>query len=112
MELFIDCRGNGEVLEELASWLAQESELRGRVTRRNGPPSPGTLGASDLLVVAMESGGVLSVLAASLKAFLSLPRRSDISIVLKSKDGTSLEIDAKRVSNPELLIRETFGHGE
>jgi hypothetical protein len=73
-------------------------------------PAPGELGvAADVLVAAVGSGGAISVLAASLKAFLVLPRRTDLRIVLSAPDGHKVEIDAKRVGDAEALIREAIG---
>lgn len=113
VELSVDCDNPVNGLEVLSDWLAREPSLRGRVTQTTRAPQPGTLGTiSDALVAAAGSGGVLTVLAGSLKTFLSQPRRSDIRITLTSQDGTTLEIDAKRVADVESLIRETFGRGE
>jgi Effector Associated Constant Component 1 len=97
-------------LEELSDWLRQESELRGLVSPAAVVPGPGELGAlSDALVVAVGSGGTLSVLAASLKMFLAQPRRSDVRIVVTAPDGRRVELDAKRVSNVEQLLRQLLG---
>lgn len=112
MELRIQCTEPVDGLEELADWLAMEPALRGCISRPSQAPDPRTLGSlDDVLAIAVGSGGTLSVLAASLKAFLSLPRRSDIHITVTSKDGTRVEIDAKRVADAEALVRETFGRG-
>ena len=100
-------------LEELSDWLGRESELRGLVTPVSAGPVPGELGVpADALVAAVGSGGALSVLAASLKAFLTLPRRSDLRIVLSAPDGHKVEIDTKRVGNAEVLIREVLDRVE
>jgi hypothetical protein len=99
-----------EGLAELSDWLRQESELRGLVSSGNAVPRPGELGAlSDLLMVAVGSGGILSVLAASLKVFLVQPRRSDVRIVVTSPDGRRVELDAKRVGDVEQLLRQVLG---
>lgn len=97
-------------LEELSDWLGRESELQGLITPVSAGPAPGELGAlADALVAAVGSGGALSVLAASLKAFLVLPRRSDLRIVLSGPDGRRVEVDAKRVGDVEALIHEALG---
>jgi hypothetical protein len=102
-----------ERLEELSDWLGRESELRGLITPVHASPVRGDLGVpADALVAAVGSGGALSVLAASLKAFLALPRRSDLRIVLSAPDGRKVEIDAKRVGDVEVLIREVLGWDE
>jgi hypothetical protein len=102
-----------EDLAELLDWLNLESELRGLVTPGDAVPEPGALGAlSDLLMVAVGSGGTLSVLAASLKAFLAQPRRSDVRIVVTSPGGGQVELDAKRVDvgDVEQLLRSLGEH--
>jgi hypothetical protein len=96
-------------LAELSDWLAQEPELRGLIAPKTTGPEPGELGAlADVLVAAVGSGGAVSVLAASLKAFLAQPRRADVRIVLSTPDGLRVEVDAKRVGDVEALVRETL----
>ena len=98
-----------EGLAELSDWLHLESELRGLVSPGDALPGPGALGAlSDLLMVAVGSGGTLSVLAASLKVFLAQPRRSDVRIVVTSPDERRVELGAKRVGDVEQLLRQVL----
>ncbi|GAB2749833.1 effector-associated constant component EACC1 [Kitasatospora kifunensis] len=99
-----------EGLAELSDWLRLEPELRGLVSLADAVPGPRELGAvSDVLVVALGAGGTVSVLAASLKAFLSQPRRSDVRIVVSAPDGRQLEVDAKRVEDVEAVLRQVLG---
>ncbi|MEV0746621.1 hypothetical protein OG345_03105 [Streptomyces sp. NBC_01220] len=109
----VECDDPVEGLAELSDWFAQEHEFRGLVSE-SVVRGPGELGsASDALVIAVGSGGVLSVLAASLKTFLALPRRSDVRIKVSGRpDGRTVEIDAKRVSDVEALLREALGQDE
>jgi hypothetical protein len=98
-----------EGLAELHEWLRQEPEFRGRVAPVVPDPQPGELGViTDLLSVAVGGGGALTVLAASLKAFFAQPRRSDVRITIRTPDGRSVEIDAKRVNDVEALVLNTF----
>jgi hypothetical protein len=92
--------GNQSELESLDDWLSHEKELVGRVTLTAAQPREGELGAlAAALIVAVSSGGALSVLAAALKSYLSLPRRSDVRIkVEESDDRRVIEISADRVS--------------
>lgn len=93
-------------LQELSEWLSLEPQLRGLVTPETAAPKPGQLGVlADVLVAAVSSGGTVSVLAASLRAFLIQPRRADVRIVLSAPDGRRVEIDAKRVDDVEALLR-------
>ncbi|WP_189188832.1 effector-associated constant component EACC1 [Streptomyces albiflavescens] len=111
--LSVGCDDPVEGLAELSDWLGQEPELRGLISQ-SATPGAGELGSfPDALVVAVGSGGAVSVLAASLKAFLALPRRSDVRIkVGGTPDGRTVEIDAKRVSDVEALVREALGRDE
>ena len=107
-------------LESLDDWLRAERELAGRV-RLDGPePRKGELGAlTETLVVALGSGGTISVvgtaLAGALKAWLSLARRSDVTIKVHRADGSSVEIDAKRVNAGDIdvgaAIRQALDFG-
>ncbi len=115
MELRISlATGDLADLESLHDWLSDESGL-GRVKAAGPEPRAGELGTlTDALIVAIGSGGSISVLAASLKAWLSLPRRSDVRIRIHQADGNSVEIDAKRVDagqiDVEEMIRQARGH--
>lgn len=88
-----------EALESLADWLRGEPELAGRVRFAVPEPQEGEMGAlTDALVVAVGSGGAITVLATSLKTWLAHPRRSDIRVVLRSGKNQTVEIDAKRTT--------------
>lgn len=113
MSLSLDGVDAVEGLAELHRWLRREPEFRGCIdamARSAGPDELGTL--PDVLSVAVGSSGLLTVLAASLKVFLSQPRRSDVRITIKAADGRSVDIDAKRVTDVEALLRNAFDHTE
>ncbi len=98
-------------LESLDEWLRREYELAGRVAFAATKPREGELGAlGEALVVAVSSGGALSVLVASLKAWISLPRHSDIRIRVHGPDGRAVEIDADRVNDERIdeLVRQAL----
>jgi hypothetical protein len=100
-------------LQDLASWLSQEPELRGWVKPVTAVPAAGELGAvAEVLVAALGAGGAVSALAASLRGFLSQPRRSDVRIIVEGPDGHRVELEAKRVDNVEGLVRQALGQGE
>ena len=101
-------------LESLDSWLGGELELAGRVRLSAPVPREGELGSvADVLVAAVSSGGALSVLAASLYAWLSQPRRSDVRIRVQGEAGRVVEIDADRVDarQAEVLLRQALDFG-
>jgi hypothetical protein len=112
VEVRISCVGGDRAggVESLSDWFRGEPELAGRL-RVTGPmPGEGELGAlADVLVVAVGSGGALSVLATSLKAWLAQPRRSDVRILVQRDDGQTVEIasrvDAERV---DALLRQAL----
>jgi hypothetical protein len=75
-------------------------------------PGEGELGAlADVLVVAVGSGGALSVLATSLKAWLAQPRGSDVVIRVQRDGGQTVEIDANRIDGERIdaLLRQVLG---
>lgn len=101
-------------LESLDNWLRGEPELAGRVRLAGPAPRPGQLGAlSETLLVAVGSDGAITVvgaaLAAALKAWLSQPRRSDVHIKVHRLDGTTVEIDARRVQAGAIDVAATVG---
>lgn len=86
-------------LESLDDWLRGVPELAALVKVARPVPRPDQLGvAGEALVVAVGSGGALSVLATALHAWLSQPRRSDVRIRVRAPDGRVVEIAADRVS--------------
>lgn len=115
MEVRISCAGGDRAagLESLGDWLRGEPSLAGRL-RFSGPaPGEGELGAiADALVVAVGSGGMLSVLASSLKAWLTRPRGSDVRVRIQVDAGRMIEINASRIDGDRVdeLIRQAFGN--
>jgi Effector Associated Constant Component 1 len=114
MEVRISCVGGDRAadVESLSDWLRGEPELAGRLRVAGPMPGEGELGAlADVLVVAVGSGGALSVLATSLKAWLAQPRRSDVRIRVQHDGGETVEIDANRIDDERVdaLIRQALG---
>lgn len=108
MDLRLSVRGDDPVggLEELLDSLRREPELRGLITMVYAPPAPGALGAlGDALVAAVGSGGAVTALAASLKLFLTQPRRSEVHIVVTGADGRREEIHIKGIDDVEPVLR-------
>jgi hypothetical protein len=111
VQLSVEGDEPAEGLAELSDWLRLEDELRGLVSSGRAVPQPGELGAlSDVLIVAVGSGGALTVLATSLKVFLAQPRRSEVRIVVTAPDGHRTELDAKRVGHVDQLLREILSY--
>jgi hypothetical protein len=104
VEVRISCAGGDRTdgIESLSDWLRGEPELAGRVRVAGPAPGEGELGAlADVLVVAVGSGGTLSVLATSLRAYLAQPQGQHIRIRIgvPRDDGETaeVEIDADRI---------------
>ncbi|WP_433192988.1 effector-associated constant component EACC1 [Nocardia sp. CA-107356] len=94
---------------ELVRWLRAEPELRGKVTAADAVPNPGDMGSLvELATIAVGSGGVLSVLATSLKTWLAQPRHSDIHIEVRNVRGQSVIVDAERVADVAALLKVVF----
>jgi Effector Associated Constant Component 1 len=100
----------------LKAWFDEVAELRGRSTVEVGPTRSGDLGGvSDVLVVALGSGGAVSVVAASLMRWLSARRRSyPLKLtVIKGKNKVSIEVD-QTAGSAELItdiLRAIDDHG-
>lgn len=112
MDLTITVQGSpeGSAIESLVDWLRPEPEFRGRIRESTRSLTGGEMGgAVDALVVAVGSGGVLTVLASTLRSWLQQPRHKDIRITIENGHG-SVDIDAKRISSTdiEVLLRQTF----
>jgi Effector Associated Constant Component 1 len=113
VEVRISCVGSdpADGIESLSDWLHGERELSGRLRLAGPAPRENELGVlADVLVVAVGSGGTISVLAASLKAWLAQPHKPDFRIRVQGTDGQSVDIDAKRtdVTSVITLLREAL----
>ncbi|GAA3052862.1 effector-associated constant component EACC1 [Actinokineospora globicatena] len=79
--------GADDDLRELANWLRDEDELRGRVRLRNAPVREGDMGVGiDALTIALGSGGAGTVLIRSVLTYLTT-RRKAVVVDLELKDG-------------------------
>lgn len=104
-------RGGDEVAERVAlwEWLRGERGLVGTVSARPARPAETELGAAtDVLVVALGSGGAGVALARSLTAWLST-RRANVSVTVTTPSG-SVTVTAQQVSNGDVLplLREAL----
>ncbi len=98
---------DGDALRSLLDWLRHEDSLRGRVRTAQTSVRPGEMGGVlDVLEVALGSGGAGAVLVTSVSAWLSQPRRADVTLTVTAQDGRHIELDARRVRDPAVLLRE------
>jgi hypothetical protein len=108
--LIVDLRAGSAadetVLEDLESWLTSDFDLRGAVRRNIVQPRTGEMGAvSDVLSVALASGGAVTALAASLRVWFAQPRRSDVRLKVTTAQGETIELDARRIDNAEAILK-------
>jgi hypothetical protein len=106
--------GGAAELESLEDWLRHERYLAGRVRLASPPPKNSELGslAQEIVITAIGSGGVISAaVAASLKGWLSLPRRSYVRIKIKSGNVVEIEADRLDGEHVESLIRKALESG-
>ncbi len=113
MELRVSLGGAGDMaaLESLDAWLRDEPRLAGRVRPLPSPPKPGEMGAlAEALLVAVGSGGALSVLASAISSWLAQPRRSDIQVRVEVPGERIVEVGGDRISAAEVesLLREAM----
>ena len=95
-------------LPDLFAWLRREDELRGKVRLQSRPLAPGEMGTlTELIAVAIGSGGAASVLAGSLSTWLA-QRKSDITLKVTGRDGRIVELKARRVAEADRLLREVL----
>jgi hypothetical protein len=105
---FADDVGDQADLESLFSWLLSEPALSGKVAMDHATPLPGEMGVlANALIVSVSSGGTLSILALSLKAWLSQPRRVNIRIRIRG-DDVAIEADHIGRDQAESIIRQVL----
>jgi hypothetical protein len=98
-------------LRSLHDWLADAEELRGAVRLVAGESEPGSLGWTELLAVAVGSGGAVSALLPLLTSWLG-NRTYDVRVQIRDAGGNVIaELDASRVRDPQLLrdVAEKLG---
>jgi hypothetical protein len=106
MDLAIISDGSAAELDDLREWLHHEPEFRAEITVVENRPRSGELGPiTDALSIAVGSGGALTALATSLRAYFAQPKRADLRVTIRSGDGRSFVLDAKRVEHVEALLR-------
>jgi hypothetical protein len=100
----IEVSGGDTVSEvtDLREWLRGERGLAGLVRAVPAEPREGEMGGvTDVLAVALGSGGAGAVLARSLMAWLQT-RRASIAVTVKTKTGT-ITVDAHNVGSSDAL---------
>ncbi|WP_405492489.1 hypothetical protein [Nocardia sp. NBC_00511] len=88
-------RDSEQQLISLRRWLTAEDEFRGYVRFEEKAMKPGEMGGfADALIVAVGSGGALTVLSSSIQTWLQ-QQRSKVSITIANSNGDSVQITAE-----------------
>lgn len=104
MDVQIRIVGGDEVTEitDLWAWLRGERDLVGKVRAAGRAPGATELGgATDVLIVALGSGGTGAVLAQSLTTWLRT-RRSDVEVSVTTGD-TTVTVNAGNIGRDDVL---------
>jgi hypothetical protein len=104
MHILITTEGTGEDtgrdgLHDLAHWLNEEPELRGRVRQAptTTPPPAGAMGTlGDTLLALVEPGGVAAAFAAAVIAWVQT-RRGQHTVTISRPDGTRVTVSTPQV---------------
>src|SRR5215472_15273268 len=104
VELTVGGPGSFDELKNLEDWLLDDPELAGyRITRPAGSPAPGEMGAlSDVLVIALGSGGAGATLAGSLSVWLRT-RVGDVTLRVRTPRGEA-ELTARNAKDAGAVI--------
>ena len=101
--------GSPHQLTSLYSWLQRDDDLRGQVKSVAADSKPGDMGSvTELLTVALGSGGAVAALSSTLNAWVAA-RRSKILIEITNGDSTQrVEINSANADTAALLLREAY----
>ncbi|NUR57762.1 MAG: hypothetical protein HOV87_03525 [Catenulispora sp.] len=84
--------------EDLFQWLRNEPDLRTAVSLSEPQPTAEELGAiAEVAIAAVSGGGTITVLASSLKTFLTQPRGLHIVLKVTRPDSSTVDLDVERV---------------
>jgi hypothetical protein len=98
--------GDASELNSLYAWLQREDEFRGQVKAVSAALKSGEMGGvTEMLTVALGSGGAGAVLAGTLSTWLSM-RRTKINVDFSSGDRTRrVEIDVANAADAQRLLQ-------
>ena len=92
-------------LSALRQWLSDEPEFRGRITTGGAQLSDSDMGAVvDVLVVAVGSGGALTMLVSSISSWLQ-QRRSEVEVEMTTSTGEIVRIRASGPAASDIAKR-------
>lgn len=107
--------GDHDDLTSLRAWLTDEDALRGRVAVERQAPPAGHMGTiTDVLLVAVGTGGAMTALARAVPLWLR--SHAEVVVELREPGGRTVKVSAKgAVDAPALLqsaLEQTDRDGE
>lgn len=91
-----------EELRQLARWLRDEDELRGKVDLSDGPITPGHLGSVTVTV----TSGTATALVTSLFTWLGRRRESArVTVTVESATGERIDLNCAAPADADNLLR-------
>jgi threonine dehydratase len=90
----------------LREWLESDPALAGTVTLDEVDIKPDEMGSlSEVLVVALGSGGLATVIAGNLSAWMS-SRKAEVTVTKTGADGSSASLTVKNVDDVDKVVKE------
>ncbi|MET9463064.1 hypothetical protein ABZY05_50325 [Streptomyces canus] len=93
-------------LRELAEWLRHERELRGRVHWEHRDIASDEMGGlPEALMIALSSGGAITVLAQAIVEWVK-HRTRDVTLKVVRESGESFEVSVQRATSHDEVAAE------
>ncbi len=110
MQIELQAANDIDATGQLYDWLRREDRLRGRIHMAYADlPADAMGGIADTIAVAVGTGGMGTVAASAIVAWLS-QRNSDLTVsVTRRPDGVTLKVEARQAKDPEALLRALAG---
>lgn len=94
-----------EELRQLARWLRDEDELRGKVDLSDGPITPGHMGTAEMVTVLVTSN-TATALVTSLFTWLGRRRESaKVTVTVESASGDRIDLSCASPADADNLLR-------
>lgn len=95
-----------EELRQLASWLRDEDELRGKVDLSDGPITPGHMGGVVETVTVVVTSSTATALVTSLFTWLGRRRESArVTVTVESATGERIDLSCASPADADNLLR-------
>ncbi len=95
-----------EELRQLARWLRDEDELRGKVDLSGAPITPGHMGGTAEMVTVIVTSGTATALVTSLFTWLGRRRESTkVTVTVESASGDRIDLSCASPADADNLLR-------